>query len=114
LRTTGTAGGKYTRYLERTAHKPKARKGRPSFKGGKRGEFRASRAQHRRADLVWAGRHESIRKRSHRSKNPRSARPGENDIPTVVVVRKGKGRRNPPITPAQARTIKQVLRIHGY
>ncbi len=54
-----------------------------------------------------------ITKREARRLRRSNPRPNENDIPTVIIVRKGKGR-NPPITPAQARAIKAVLRRHGY
>lgn len=59
------------------------------------------------------------RHRSHR-RIRRNARPGENEIPTVRIVRRPRSnprrhvRRNAPITAAQAQAMKQVLAAHGF
>jgi hypothetical protein len=59
------------------------------------------------------------RSRSHR-RIRRNARPGENQIPTVRIVRRPRAnprrhvRRNAPITATQATAMKQILAAHGY
>jgi hypothetical protein len=57
---------------------------------------------------------------SSRRRVRRNARPGENEIPTVRIVRRPRAnprrhvRRNAPITAAQATAMKQILAAHGY
>jgi hypothetical protein len=60
------------------------------------------------------------RRRRHHRRIRRNARPGENEIPTVRIVRRPRSnprrhvRRNAPITPAQAQAMKSILAAHGY
>ncbi len=60
------------------------------------------------------------RRRRHHRRVRRNARPNENEIPTVRIVRHRRRnprrhmRRNAPITPAQAAAMKAVLATHGY
>ncbi len=106
-----------TKYRRRVTAADRDFKGRVRFAQAGNRSTKLKKSRGWKKPAIWAPARPGmpLRWKAHLKKHGyTNPRPNENDIPTVIIVRKGKGRSNPPITPAQARAIKAVLRRHGY